>query len=124
MSKRDGNSGSQTYLKVFKPCCHARLHSILILTHRKIISSPPRKSMPSWIMSPSLSLNGFDSTFGWLRRMWFRKVPDELLTSLMYQLPSLHHSSQCFRLTTFDLKPTAAEEGTLAGTSGMLSRSE
>jgi hypothetical protein len=42
----------------------------------------------------------------------------------MNQLPSLHHSSQCFRLTTLDLKPTAADEGTLDGISGMLSRSE
>jgi hypothetical protein len=42
----------------------------------------------------------------------------------MYQLPSLHQSSQCFLLTTFDLKPTAAAEGMLDGLSGMLSRSE
>lgn len=76
------------------------------------------------MMSPSFILKGFDSTFGWLRRMWLRKVPDELLTSLMNQLPSLHHSSQCFRLTTLLLKPIAAAEGVFAGISGALSRSE
>lgn len=56
--------------------------------------------------------------------MWFRNVPDELLTSLMNQLPSLHQSSQCFRLTTFDLNPTAAADGMLDRFSGTLSRSE
>jgi hypothetical protein len=56
--------------------------------------------------------------------MWLRKVPDELFTSLMYQLLSLHHSSQCFLLTTFDLKPTAAAEGTFGVVSGAVSRSE
>lgn len=124
VSLRSTKTRNRAYLKVFNACCQPRLHSTRILTHRKIISSPPRKSMPSWMMSPSLILKGFDSTLGWLRRMWFRKVPEELLTSLTYQLPSLHHSSQCFRLTTLDLNPTAAAEGTLAGASGMLSRSE
>jgi hypothetical protein len=75
-------------------------------------------------MSPSFIRNGFDSTLGWLRRMWLRNVPEELFTSLMYQLPSLHQSSQCFRLTTLLLKPTAAAEGMLEGCSGTLSRSE
>ena len=42
----------------------------------------------------------------------------------MYHCESWHHSSQCFLLTTFDLKPTAAAEGTLVGISGRLSRSE
>lgn len=113
-----------THLKALRACCHPRLHSILILTHRKIISSPPRKSIPSWMMSPSLSLNGLLSWFGWLSRMWLRKVPDELLTSLIHHSPFLHHSSQCFRLTTFDLKPTAAAEGWSLGTSGSTSLSE
>lgn len=76
------------------------------------------------MISPSFILKGFDSTFGWLNLMWLRNVPEELLTSLMYQLPSLHQSSQCFLLTTLDLKPTAAAEGPLGVFSGMLSRSE
>jgi hypothetical protein len=80
--------------------------------------------MPSWMISPSFMRKGFDSTFGWLKRMWLRNVPEELFTSLMYQLPSLHHSSQCFLLTTLDLKPTAAAEGMLEECSGVLSRSE
>jgi hypothetical protein len=42
----------------------------------------------------------------------------------MYHCESWHHSSQCFLLTTLDLKPTAAAEGTFVGISGRLSRSE
>ena len=56
--------------------------------------------------------------------MWFKNVPEELLTSLIHHSPFLHHSSQCLRLTTFDLKPTAAAEGESLGTSGITSLSE
>jgi len=116
--------GIVTYLKLFKLFCHARLHSTRIFTHLNIISSPPLKSMPSCTTSPSLTGKGFDSTLGWLKRMWFRKVPDELLTSLMYHCPFEHQNSQCLRLTTFDLKPTGAEEGRFGGGLGLVSRSE
>jgi len=54
----------ETYLKLFRPCCQPLLHSMRILTQRNIISSPPRKSMPSCTTSPSFTLKGFDSTFG------------------------------------------------------------
>ena len=56
--------------------------------------------------------------------MWLRKVPELLLTSLMYHLPSSYQNSQCRRLTTLLLKPTGAAEGALAGTLGWLSLSE
>lgn len=115
---------SSMYLKVFKAFCQPRLHSTLILTHRKIISSPPRKSMPNCTTSPSLTGKGRDSTLGWLSRMWFRKVPEELLTSLMNHWPLAHQNSQCFRLTTLDLKPTGVAEGMLGGGFGAVSRSE
>lgn len=42
-----------------------------------------------------------------------RKVPDELFTSLIYHTPAENQNSQCRRLTTFDLNPTGAAEGTL-----------
>jgi hypothetical protein len=62
--------------------------------------------------------------FGWLNLMWFRKVPDELQTSLTCHWPSLKLNSQCFRLTTLDLKPTGASEGTIGFVVGIPSRSE
>lgn len=37
--------------------------------------------------------------------MWFKKVPEELLTSLTNQLPFENENSQCFLLTTLLLKP-------------------
>lgn len=97
-------------LNVFGLFCHPRLSSSLILTQRKIISSPPLKSMPSWTMSPSLTGKALLSCEGGLNRMWLRNVPDELLTSLMYHLPSSYQNSQCRRLTTLLLKPTGAPE--------------
>lgn len=112
------------YLKVFNLFCHPRFSSSLILTQRKIISSPPLKSMPSCTISPSLTGYGFDSVPGGLRRMWLRKVPELLLTSLIYHLPSSYQNSQCRRLTTLLLKPTGAAEGALTGTLGWLSLSE
>lgn len=57
--------------------------------------------------------------------MWFKKVPELDLTSLIHHCPSLHQNSQCLRDTTLDLKPTGAEDGTFGGRSlGMLSFSE
>jgi hypothetical protein len=56
--------------------------------------------------------------------MWLRKVPELLLTSLMYHLPSSYQNSQWRRLTTLLLKPTGAAEGAFTGTLGWLSRSE
>ena len=56
--------------------------------------------------------------------MWLRKVPDELPTSLKYHCPPSHQNSQCFLLTTLDLKPTGAAEGTFGGTWMPFSRSE
>ncbi len=113
-----------TYLKLLRVFCHALLHSTRILTHRNIISSPPRKSIPNCITSPSLTGKGLDSTLGWLSLMWLRKVPEELFTSLMYHCPFEHQNSQCLRLTTFDLNPTGAEDGTFGGGLGLASRSE
>ena len=104
--------------------CHARLHSTRIFTHLNIISSPPLKSIPSCTTSPSWTGNGLDSVLGWLSLMWLRKVPEELLTSLMYHCPWEHQNSQCLRLTTFDLKPTGAEDGVCGGGFGLTSRSE
>ena len=52
-------------------------------------------------------------------------MPEELLTSLMYHCPWEHQNSQCLRLTTFDLKPTGAEDGAFGlGRLGFVSRSE
>lgn len=48
---------SNTYLKVLSLFCHPLLSSRRIFTQRKIISSPPLKSIPSWTMSPSLTGN-------------------------------------------------------------------
>lgn len=56
--------------------------------------------------------------------MWFKKVPDELPTSLMCHWPLRYRNSQCFRLTTFDLKPTGASDGSDGLGFGMPSRSE
>lgn len=109
---------------MFNLFCHPRLSSNRILTQRKIISSPPLKSIPSWMMSPSFTIYGFDSVPGGLRRMWFRNVPDELLTSLMCHFPFSNQNSQCRRLTTLLLKPTGDAEGTLGATCGCASRSE
>src|SRR6478609_568335 len=77
-----------THLNVFNLFCHPRLSSSLILTHRKIISSPPLKSMPSCTISPSLTGKALLSCDGGLRRIWFKNVPEELLTSRMYHFPS------------------------------------
>lgn len=113
-----------TYLNVFNLFCHPLFNSNLILTHRKIISSPPLKSIPNCTISPSLIGNGLDSVPGGLSRIWLRNVPELLLTSLMYHLPASYQNSQCLLLTTLLLKPTGAAEGTLGGTLGWLSRSE
>jgi hypothetical protein len=83
-----------------------RFSSRRILTQRKIISSPPLKSMPSWTMSPSLTAYGLLSVLGGLSRMWLRKVPDELLTSLMYHFEFSNQNSQWRRDTTLLLNPT------------------
>ena len=61
---------------------------------------------------------------GWLNRMWFRNVPDELPTSLTCHWPFMYMNSQCLRLTTLDLKPTGASEGSVGLGLGMPSRSE
>lgn len=114
----------ETYLNVFSLFCHPRFNSRRIFTHRKIISSPPLKSMPSCTMSPSFMGNGFDSVPGGLSRMWLRKVPELLLTSFMYHLPPSYQNSQCRLLTTLLLNPTGAADGTFGGTFGWLSRSE
>ena len=124
MAHWDIMSGPVSNLKLLRLFCHDRLHSIRILTHRNIISSPPRKSIPNCTISPSLTGNGRDSTLGWLSRMWLRKVPDELRTSLIYHCPWEHQNSQCLRLTTFDLNPTGADEGAFEGGLGFPSRSE
>src|SRR6266516_7782846 len=116
--------GGKTHLKLFGRFCQDLLHSIRIFTHLNIISSPPRKSMPNCTMSPSLMGNSFDSIFGWLSLIWFKKVPDELQTSLTCHWPSLKLNSQCFRLTTLDLKPTGASDGTVGFVVGIPSRSE
>ena len=113
-----------TYLNVFSLFCQPRFNSSLILTQRNIISSPPLKSMPSCTMSPSFMGNGFDSVPGGLSRIWLRKVPELLLTSLMYHLPPSYQNSQCRLLTTLLLNPTGASDGTFGGTFGWLSRSE
>lgn len=115
---------ARTYLNLFSLFCQPLLSSSRILTQRKIISSPPLKSIPSWTTSPSLTGNGLDSCPGGLSRMWLRKVPLLLFTSLMYHLPASYQNSQCRRLTTLDLKPTGAADGTFMGTVGWLSRSE
>ena len=116
----------ESHLKVFNLFCHPRFSSILILTQRKIISSPPLKSMPNWTISPSLTGKALLSCDGGLRRMWLRNVPDELLTSLMYHLPFSYQNSQWRRLTTLLLKPTGEAEGWLpdALAAAWLSRSE
>lgn len=62
--------------------------------------------------------------FGWLKRMWLRNVPDELPTSLICHWPFRYKNSQCFRLTTFDLNPTGASEGSVGLATGRPSRSE
>src|SRR5690606_35609477 len=80
--------------------------------------------MPNWMISPSFTGKGFDSVPGGLRRMWFRNVPDELLTSLMYHFPPSNQNSQCRLLTTLLLKPTGAAVGQLIGTGGCTARSE
>lgn len=56
--------------------------------------------------------------------MWLRNVPEELLTSLMNHLPPVYQNSQCLLLTTFDLKPTGAEDGTFGAPVGWFSLSE
>lgn len=61
---------------------------------------------------------------GWLRRIRFKKVPDELPTSLMCHCPLTKENSQCFRLTTFDLKPIGASDGSVGLHIGTPSRSE
>lgn len=55
--RRKMGGGGGTHLNVLSLFCQPRLSSTLILTQRKIISSPPLKSMPSWTMSPSLMGN-------------------------------------------------------------------
>lgn len=112
------------YLKVFSLFCQPRFSSSRILTHRKIISSPPLKSIPSWTISPSFTGYGLDSVPGGLSRMWLRKVPELLLTSLIYHFPSSYQNSQWRRLTTLLLKPTGAAEGAFTGILGWLSLSE
>jgi hypothetical protein len=113
-----------TYLNVLSLFCQPRFNSNRILTHRNIISSPPLKSMPNCTMSPSLIGNGLDSVPGGLSLMWFRNVPELLLTSLIYHLPVSYQNSQCRLLTTLLLNPTGAADGRLGGTLGWLSRSE
>lgn len=105
-------------------CCQERLHSTRMRTHRKIISSPPLKSIPSCTMSPSLMGYSLDTMFGWLSRMWFRNVPDELPTSLTCHWALMYMNSQCLRLTTLDLKPTGAPDGPGGFATGTPSRSE
>lgn len=56
--------------------------------------------------------------------MRFKKVPDELPTSLICHCPLAKENSQCRRLTTFDLKPIGASEGPEGLARGMPSRSE
>jgi hypothetical protein len=68
--------------------------------------------------------NGFDSVPGGLNRMWLRKVPELLLTSLMYHLPASYQNSQCRLLTTLLLNPTGAADGMFGGIFGWLSLSE
>jgi hypothetical protein len=113
-----------TYLKLLGVVCQPRFNSTLILTHLKIISSPPLKSMPSWTISPSLTGNGLDSVPGELRRIWLRNVPEELLTSRINQRPPEHQNSQWRLLTTLDLKPTGAADGTFAAGWTLLSLSD
>ena len=101
-------------LKELRLFCQLRLHSTLILTHRKMISSPPLKSMPSCTTSPSFTGNARDSVPGEESRTWLRKVPEEDLTSLTYHCPELCQNSQCRRDTTLDLKPTGRIATSLA----------
>jgi hypothetical protein len=56
--------------------------------------------------------------------MWFRKVPDELQTSLTYHWPFVHQNSQCLLLTTLDLNPIGAAEGCDGLAGAIVSRSE
>ena len=56
--------------------------------------------------------------------MWLRNVPDELATSFTCHSPFSKVNSQCFRLTTLDLKPTGASEGAEGIVIGIPSRSE
>lgn len=58
-----------TYLNLFSLFCQPRFNSSRILTQRKIISSPPLKSMPSCTTSPSLTGKGLDSWPGGLSRI-------------------------------------------------------
>lgn len=111
-------------LKALSLACQPRFSSSLIFTQRNIISSPPLKSMPNCTISPSLTGKGLDSVPGGLRRIWLRKVPLLLLTSLMNHFPSSYQNSQCRLLTTLLLNPTGAAEGTLCGTAEGLSLSE
>lgn len=121
---RKGKMKRGTYLNSLGCCCQDRLHSIRMRTHRKIISSPPLKSIPNCTMSPSLIGYNLDTMFGWLSRMWFKKVPDELPTSLTCHWPFTNKNSQCLRLTTFDLNPTGESEGAPGFATGTPSRSE
>ena len=115
---------TSTYLNSLGRCCQARLHSIRMRTQRKIISSPPLKSMPNCTISPSLMGYNLDTMVGWLSRIWFRNVPDELPTSLTCQVPFTYTNSQWRRLTTFDLKPTGASDGPPGFATGTPSLSE
>jgi hypothetical protein len=114
----------KTYLKLLGPVCHPLFSSTRIFTHLNIISSPPLKSIPNCTISPSLTGNGLDSVPGELSRMWLRNVPDELFTSLINHRPPEHQNSQWRLLTTLDLKPTGAEEGTFGAPLGWFSLSE
>lgn len=114
-----------TYLKLLGVLfCKPLLSSILILTHLNIISSPPLKSMPNCTISPSWIGYGFDSVPGELSRMWLRKVPEELLTSIMNQRSSENQNSQWRLLTTLDLKPTGAADRELVTGGRRLSLSD
>lgn len=61
---------------------------------------------------------------GWLRRMWFKKVPEELPTSRICHWPLTKENSQCLLLTTLDLKPIGASDGSVGLWTAIPSRSE
>lgn len=63
------------------------LSSIFILTHLYISSVPPRKSIPSCMMSPSCRRWSLEVVDADDKRWWFRNVPLEDLTSFKNQLP-------------------------------------
>lgn len=80
--------------------------------------------MPNCTISPSRTAYNLDTMFGWLRRIRLRNVPDELPTSLMCHCPLTTENSQCLRLTTLDLNPIGASDGSVGFSSGTPSRSE